>query len=129
MSSEAPNLAVGMLFILILLSFIASFGMGLVMIVGALRMMRLKSYGWAMTASILALLPCSPAGIIGLVMGIWSLVVLSRSDVRAAFAAVSGRTPQQVSAGGIIGLVLVILLLLLATPAVLLAGYWLLSVG
>lgn len=70
---------------LILLLFIVSFGIGIVMIVGGLKMMRLQSHGWAMTASILALLPCSPAGLVGLVVGIWSLVVLSRPRVKAAF--------------------------------------------
>jgi hypothetical protein len=71
--------------LLILLSVIFSFGMGIVMIVGGLKMMRLQSHGWAMTASILALLPCSPAGLVGLVVGIWSLIVLSRPHVKAAF--------------------------------------------
>jgi hypothetical protein len=70
----------------ILLAFIASFVIGIVMIVGGLKMMRLESYRWAMTASILALLPCSPVGLLGLVMGIWSLVVLNRRNVIAAFA-------------------------------------------
>src|SRR5690349_22426351 len=68
----------------VLLALVASFGIGIVMIIGALKMMRLESYGWAMTASILALLPCSPVGILGLVVGIWSLVVLSRRNVKEA---------------------------------------------
>jgi hypothetical protein len=70
---------------LILLLFVLSFGMGIVMIIGGLKMMRLQSHGWAMTASVLALLPCSPAGLLGLVVGIWSLIVLSRPRVKAAF--------------------------------------------
>src|SRR3954451_19020182 len=78
----------------ILLALVASVGIGIVMIVGALKMMRLESYGWAMTASILALLPCSPVGLLGLVMGIWSLVVLNRRDVKEAFqAGRQGRLP------------------------------------
>jgi len=71
----------------VLLAFVASFGIGIVMIIGGLKMMRLQSHGWAMTASILALLPCSPVGLLGLVVGIWSLVVLSRRDVKEAFQA------------------------------------------
>lgn len=70
---------------LVLLSLIVSFGMGIVMIIGGVKMMRLQSHGWATTASILALLPCSPAGLVGLVVGIWSLIVLSRPRVKAAF--------------------------------------------
>ena len=54
-------------------------------VLGALRMMRLRSYGWAMTASILALLPCSLVSLLGIAMGIWSLAVLNRRNVRAAF--------------------------------------------
>jgi len=64
---------------------IGSFVMGLVIIIGALQMLRLKSYRWGMAASILALLPCSPASLLGLVFGIWSLVVLNRPGVIAAF--------------------------------------------
>ena len=48
-------------------------------------MMRLESYGLAIAASILAIL-ISPTNVIGLAIGIWSLVVLNRADVRAAFA-------------------------------------------
>lgn len=69
----------------LLLSVVFSFAIGIVMIIGGLKMMRLQSHGWAMTASILALLPCGPASILGLVVGIWSLVVLSRPGVKGAF--------------------------------------------
>lgn len=51
----------------------------------AYRMRRLQLYGLAVTASILAMLPCHPGFIIGLPIGLWSLVVLSRPDVKAAF--------------------------------------------
>ncbi|MGE5194681.1 MAG: hypothetical protein ACM3U2_19495 [Deltaproteobacteria bacterium] len=71
----------------LLLAFIASFVIGIVMIIGALKMMRLESHRWAMTASILALLPCSPVSLLGLAAGIWSLIVLSRPGVAAAFEA------------------------------------------
>jgi hypothetical protein len=76
----------------LLLSVVFSFAIGIVMIVGGLKMMRLQSHGLATTASVLALLPCGPAGIIGLIVGIWSLVVLSRPDVKAAF---QNRLPGQ----------------------------------
>jgi serine/threonine protein kinase len=54
-------------------------------IIGGTKMMRLESYGLAIAASILAIL-ISPTNVIGLAIGIWSLVVLNRADVRAAFA-------------------------------------------
>jgi len=53
---------------------------------GALKMNKLESHGWAMTASILALVPCvSPCCLVGLPIGIWALVVLSKPEVKAAF--------------------------------------------
>jgi hypothetical protein len=64
-----------------------SFGIGIVIIVGAVKMMRLRSHGLATAASALAMLPCGPAWLLGLPMGIWSLVVLNRQNVKAAFDA------------------------------------------
>jgi hypothetical protein len=55
-------------------------------LVGALKMKKLESYGLAMTASILAMIPClSPCCLIGLPIGIWALVVLSKPEVKSAF--------------------------------------------
>ena len=50
----------------------------------ALKMMRLEAYRLAIAASILLILMPATA-IFGWAIGIWSLVVLSRADVRAAF--------------------------------------------
>ncbi|MCP3138783.1 hypothetical protein [Pyxidicoccus xibeiensis] len=53
---------------------------------GALKMKSLKSYGLAMTAGILSLIPCcGPCLCLGLPVGIWALVVLRKPEVRAAF--------------------------------------------
>jgi hypothetical protein len=61
---------------------------GIVIIVGALKMRNLQSYGLAMTSSILAMIPCvSPCCLLGLPFGIWALVVLSKPEVKAAFRA------------------------------------------
>lgn len=52
---------------------------------GALQMKKARSYGWAMTASILALVPCtSPCCLVGVPIGIWALVVLLRPEVKSA---------------------------------------------
>ena len=52
---------------------------------GALQMLKLRSYGWSLAASVLALIPCtSPCCFLGLPIGIWALVVLSRPEVKAA---------------------------------------------
>lgn len=54
---------------------------------GALKMKALRSYGAAVTATIVMLLPCSCCCFIGIPIGIWSLVVLLSADVKAAFSA------------------------------------------
>jgi hypothetical protein len=55
---------------------------------GARRMQELRSWGLALTVSILAMIPCiSPCCLIGLPIGIWAIVVLVRPEVKAAFTA------------------------------------------
>jgi hypothetical protein len=59
---------------------------GILTIVAAVKMKRLRAYWLAVVAGILAIV-LSPAGFfIGLPIGIWALVVLSQRDVRTAFA-------------------------------------------
>ena len=53
---------------------------------GALKMKSLESYGLAMAASIIAMIPCfSPCCLLGLPIGIWAIVVLSKPEVKSAF--------------------------------------------
>jgi hypothetical protein len=59
----------------------------ILMIVGAVRMQQLRSYGLAMTASVIAVLPIHPWFILGLPFGVWALVVLMRRETRDAFHA------------------------------------------
>jgi hypothetical protein len=55
-------------------------------IYAALKMKELSQYGLCMAASILAMIPCiSPCCIIGLPIGIWCLIVLSRPEIKTAF--------------------------------------------
>jgi hypothetical protein len=57
-----------------------------VILLGALKMKKLESYGLSMTAAILAMIPClSPCCILGLPFGIWALVVLNKPEVKSAF--------------------------------------------
>ena len=65
------------------------FPISLLIILGGLRMRILRNYGFAVAASILAII-ASP-GLLGLPFGIWALIVLSRQEVRAAFEAGSAR--------------------------------------
>jgi len=54
--------------------------------VGGLKMKKLESYGFAMAASIIAMIPCiSPCCFLGLPVGIWALVVLAKPEVKSAF--------------------------------------------
>jgi hypothetical protein len=53
---------------------------------GALKMKKLESHGLAMAVSIIAMIPCvSPCCLIGIPIGIWSLVMLSKPEVKSAF--------------------------------------------
>lgn len=59
---------------------------GLVIFFGALKMMKLQSYGFSMATAIVAMIPCiSPCCLLGLPIGIWALVVLMKPEVKAAF--------------------------------------------
>jgi hypothetical protein len=59
----------------------------LVIIVGCVQMMRFKSWGLAMTVSILTMLNFGNCCcIFGLPFGIWAIVILNSQDVKAAFA-------------------------------------------
>jgi hypothetical protein len=65
---------------------VLTFAFAIVIILGALRMKKLESYGMAMGASVLAMLPCSSACcLIGLPIGIWCLVTLNDEEVKEAF--------------------------------------------
>lgn len=63
------------------------FVVAMVILIGAARMRRLQSYGLAMTAAIVAILPTPTlvVWLLGLPIGIWALAVLCRSEVRAGF--------------------------------------------
>ncbi|UCG59099.1 MAG: protein kinase, partial [Phycisphaerales bacterium] len=59
---------------------------GVVIILGGWHMIRLRSHGWAVAGSVLALLPLSAGFLLGIPMGIWALVLLNRPEVQRAFA-------------------------------------------
>jgi serine/threonine protein kinase len=54
-------------------------------VAGAVQMTRLRSYRLCLAAALVAVLPWSPAWPLGLVVGIWAVVVLGRRDVMLAF--------------------------------------------
>jgi hypothetical protein len=53
---------------------------------GGIKMKRLENHGLAMAASIVAMIPCiSPCCLVGLPIGIWAVIVLSKPEVKGAF--------------------------------------------
>jgi hypothetical protein len=68
-----------------------------VIIAGARLMGRVANHGLAITASVLAIL-VPPGAVVGLPFGIWSLIVLYRPDVRAAFEDVARKAASEPSA-------------------------------
>jgi hypothetical protein len=56
-----------------------------IVLMGAIQMYRMQTWGLALAGSIMALFPCSICCILALPFGIWSLVVLCNADVKEAF--------------------------------------------
>lgn len=60
--------------------------LALVCLFGAISMLRLRSYGFAMASAIIMLFPCGNCCcLLNIGFGIWALVVLSKPEVKAAF--------------------------------------------
>jgi hypothetical protein len=69
------------------ISSIISIGIGALVLFGGLKMKKLESFGLAVTASILGIVPCT-AGlccVLGLPIGVWALIVLFKPEVKSAF--------------------------------------------
>lgn len=64
---------------------------GISVLIGAARMFDLQSYRIAVFAAVVAVVPWSLGFLISWPFGIWALIVLSRQDVRTAFAGESER--------------------------------------
>lgn len=57
-----------------------------IVVAGAIAMIRYRGYVFAFTASIVAMIPCcSPCMFLGIPFGIWSMVVLTQPDVKSRF--------------------------------------------
>jgi predicted PurR-regulated permease PerM len=70
--------------------YLVAAAVGVITIVGGVKMRSLRGRGLAMTGSVLSMIPCfSGCCIVGLPVGIWALVVLNNPEVRAGFAAVA----------------------------------------
>ncbi len=59
---------------------------GIIVLIGAIKMLQVRSFGLAMTAAVLSVIPlCSPCCCLGIPFGIWALVVLNDESVKSAF--------------------------------------------
>jgi hypothetical protein len=59
--------------------------LGGLIILGAIQMKNLSSFSLAMTASIVAMIPCHYCCLLGIPFGIWSMIVLLSEDVKSSF--------------------------------------------
>ncbi|MEQ8790530.1 MAG: hypothetical protein RIC55_29810 [Pirellulaceae bacterium] len=73
--------------------------LGVLVMLGGWRMMHGRSYGLSVASSFLAMLPCQPLFPLGLLFGIWSLVVLSRPQVKSAFEQADARGGKPTKSG------------------------------
>jgi tRNA A-37 threonylcarbamoyl transferase component Bud32 len=102
-----------------------------VILVAGLKMKRLQAYGLAVAGSILAIL-VTPGNLIGLPIGIWSLVVLSQRQVREAFGkghAMPRLEPARATNGGgawkVTAVIVAAAMFVLAIPiGAMLLGLW-----
>ena len=77
--------------------FVPGFFAAFPILIGAWNMRQGTRYHWAYAAAVLASIPMlTPALYWGIPLGVWSLVVLHRRDIKAAFAArdIPGNTDQ-----------------------------------
>lgn len=64
---------------------IYSFAAAGFMFYGGLKMKQLESWGFALTAAILAIIPCNGCCMFSMAVGIWSLITLNDPAVKSAF--------------------------------------------
>lgn len=68
------------------LSLAVGFTWALIVGIAGMQMLRLRHFGFVYVASIVTMLPCNVGCCFGVPIGIWSLAVLSRPEVRKAFS-------------------------------------------
>jgi hypothetical protein len=86
LKENSPNVPPTAMDALLVVYVVGALALIATMIGGAVKMAKLESYGWVITAIILAMLPFSYHWLIGLPVGIWAAVIMSRPEVKAAFA-------------------------------------------
>lgn len=78
------------------IAYVVSALVGLVILIGGVKMMNLSGKGLPMLSAILAMIPCTSGCccILGLPVGIWALVALGKPEVNAALAALRSGNPD-----------------------------------
>jgi len=88
--SQPPHDQPDFMNLIILVAFLllglATMCVGLIVLNAARNMRKLKNYRACRVSAVLAMLPLGFGFLLGLPFGIWTLLVLRRADVRAAFA-------------------------------------------
>jgi hypothetical protein len=69
----------------LVLLLLVSLAQSATLIIGGWQMRKLRSYGLAFLAAVLAVLPCTFAWVVGLPVGIWAIIVLMDPEVKAGF--------------------------------------------
>lgn len=86
MSSESAELQEKIGFMFSLPTYILGVILAVLRLIGSIKMMNLQSYGLAMTAAILTLIPCGTCCcFLNIGAGIWALVVLAKPEVKSSF--------------------------------------------
>ncbi|MDP6555133.1 MAG: protein kinase [Pirellulaceae bacterium] len=60
--------------------------LGAIHVSSTVKLLRFESHAWAIAAGVIALIPFSPAWIVGLPLGIWTLNLLLKPEVKDAFS-------------------------------------------
>jgi hypothetical protein len=80
-------------------SALLAFPIGGILVLGGVQMRSLRSYGLAVAAAAVAMMPLTLGWFLGLPLGLWALLVLRRPEVREAFAAAALRPVPPFSCG------------------------------
>ena len=65
--------------------FLTWFILGMMLFLGGVRMLAMRSHRWCMAMSILAMLPVHPGALFGIPSGIWALSVLAKGATQEQF--------------------------------------------
>ncbi|MHC4422949.1 MAG: serine/threonine protein kinase, partial [Planctomycetota bacterium] len=84
-----PSITLIVAGVISLISVMFTIPTGAMLLLGGIMMMRLRSRHLVLIACIVSIVPHTPAWFVTMPIGIWCLVVVNRSDVRAAFRAVA----------------------------------------